>query len=64
MTTQPRGGPYEIAFPKPRWLPLESVIDVQGLRAIGIHELGPKVGVLPPVVMDKIKAALRHALDL
>lgn len=64
MTTQPRGGPYEIAFPKPRWLPLESVIDVQGLRAIGTHELSNRIGVLPVTVMDKVKSALRHALNL
>jgi mRNA interferase MazF len=64
LTTQPRGGLYEVAFPKPRWLPLESVIDVQGLRAIGVHELGHRAGVLPPGIMDKVRTALRHALDL
>ncbi len=64
MTTQARGGPYEVSFDKPRWLPLPSVNDVQGVRAFPTAELGRKLGILSPSVMEKVREALRYSLDL
>lgn len=64
MTTKPRGGRYEVAFVKPRWLPLESVIDVQGVRSMVTVELGRKLGVLPSAVMQEVKTALRYAFEI
>jgi mRNA interferase MazF len=64
MTTKPRGGRYEVEFEKPRWLPLPSVVDIQGLRALSTHDLGHKLGTLGLPTMERIRAALRYALDL
>jgi mRNA interferase MazF len=41
-----------------------SVANVQGIGSIPVARLQRKVGVLPPDVLDRIKQAIRFALEL
>lgn len=64
ITTQNRGSSYEVALPRVRFLREQSYANVQGLQAVQHHELEGPVGRFAPVVMDRIKEALRFAMEL
>jgi mRNA interferase MazF len=63
LTTQNRGSRYEIDLGKLRFLRETSVANVQGIGSIPSVRLQRKIGALPADILDKIKEALRFALD-
>jgi mRNA interferase MazF len=64
LTTQDRGSQYEITLGNLRFLRETSVANIQGIGSIPISRLQRKLGLLPPEVVEKIKRAIRFALDL
>ena len=51
-------------MPKLPFLRLEGVANVQGIGSLPVKRLERKLGVLRAEIMDRIKKALRFALDL
>ena len=64
LTPEERGSRYEVKMPKLPFLRLEGVANVQGVASLPQRRLEHRLGVLPQEVMDRIKDALRFALDL
>ena len=64
FTTSSRDSEYEIAIPKPRWLAKPGVVNLQGLVAMGYHDLGRRLGKLGPGDVAKIKDGLRFVFDI
>ena len=64
LTSEDRGSEYEEEMPKLPFLRLEGVANVQGIGSLPVKRLERKLGVLPKEVMERIKKALRFALDL
>jgi len=64
LTSEDRGSEYKVAMPKLPFLRLEGVANVQGIGSLAVKRLEPRLGVLPTEVMERIKKALRFALDL
>ena len=63
LTTQ-RGSPYEIELGNLRFLRELSVANIQGIGSIPTIRLLRKLGSLSTGTLNKIKQALRAALDL
>ena len=64
LTSENRGSDYEVEMPKLPFLRLEGVANVQGIASLPAKRLDRRLGVLPMEVMQRIKRALRFALDL
>ncbi len=64
LTSQNRGSRYEVAVPRLRFLTLEGVANVQGIASLPLARLERRLGILPVDVLERIKAALRFALEL
>ncbi len=64
LTKESRGSQYEVTMPRVPWLKLQSYANVQAIGAAGFHELTDKRGRFEPVVISKIKEAIRFAFDL
>ena len=64
LTTAYRQSDYEVDIGKPPFLRVQSYVNVRGLQAIQHHELIGPIGRLHPKALEKIRAALRYALDL
>ena len=64
LTSENRGSDYEVEMPKLPFLRLEGVANVQGIASLPAKRLDRRLGVLPMEVMQRIKQALRFALDL
>ena len=64
ITTAYRGSAYEVCIGKPRFLRNISYANIQGLQAIQHHEFSERVGRLDDATMNKIKAAIKYALEL
>lgn len=64
LTTQDRQSEYEVPIPHLPFLRLAGVANVQGLGSLALTRLERKLGVLPRDLMERIKAALRFALDV
>ena len=64
LTSEDRGSEYEVEMPKLSFLRLEGVANVQGIGSLAVKRLERRLGILPAEVMDRIKKALRFALDL
>ena len=64
LTSQIRGQRGEVYLGKPRWLPKESAINVQGLASFDKSKLVRRLGVLTKDQMDKVNDALRDLLGL
>jgi len=64
LTTQDRGSRYEIELGNLRFLRETSVANVQGIGAIPSVRLERKLGSLPGETLEKIKQAVRLALNL
>ena len=64
LTSEDRGSQYEVKMPKLSFLRLEGVANVQGIASLPQRRLERRLGVLPQEVMDRIKNALRFALEL
>ena len=64
LTSEDRGSEYEVDIPKLPFLRGEGVANVQGIGSLAVKRLEGRLGVLPPEVMERIKKALRFAMDL
>lgn len=64
LTSQDRGSDYEVEIPKLPFLHLEGVANIQGIGSLALVRLERHLGVLPKETMDRIKDALRFALEL
>lgn len=64
VTTQNRGSRYEVDLGKLPFLREASFVNVQGIASIPTNRLERKLGRMPPELLEKIKDALRYALDL
>ena len=64
LTSEDRGSGYEVKMPKLTFLRLDGVANVQGIGSLAVKRLERRLGVLPREVMERIKDALRYALDL
>ena len=64
LTSRQRGMRGEVDIGKPRWLPKQSAVNVQGLASIDHHALLRKMGRLPDAQFQMVKAAIRDLLDL
>lgn len=64
ITTAHRGSAYEVELPPRPFFREKSFANVQGLQAIQHHELEGPLGVVFGESLEKVKAALRHAMEL
>ena len=64
LTSEDRGSQYEVKMPKLPFLRLEGVANVQGVASLPQRRLERRLGVLPKETLERIKNALRFALDL
>ena len=64
LTTQNRGSQYEIEVGNLRFLRETSVANVQGIGSIPASRLQRRLGSLSTETLDRIKQAIRLALDL
>jgi len=64
LTSEDRDSEYEVKMPKLPFLRLEGVANVQGIASLPVKRLERRLGVVPAEVMERIKKALRFALDL
>jgi mRNA interferase MazF len=64
MTTQNRGSQYEVDIGKLPFLREASFVNVQGIASIPSVRLERKLGQMHPELLEKVKEALRYALDL
>ena len=64
LTTQYRGSRYEVMLPKLKFLREESTANVQGIGSIAVPRLQYKIGNVSQSVLDKIREALRFALNM
>lgn len=64
LTSQIRGQRGEVPLGKPRWLPKESAVNVQGLASFDPGKLTRRLGTLSADQFDAVKNALRDLLQL
>ena len=64
VTTQNRGSRYEVDLGRLPFLREASFVNVQGIASIPTSRLERKLGRMPAETFEKIKEALRYALDL
>jgi len=64
LTSQIRGLRGEVEIGKPRWLPKQSAVNIQGLASFDRHVLNRKMGQLDTATMERIRTALREILGL
>lgn len=66
MTTRVRGGDYEVALPRVRWMPGtdEGVANVQGLTSVENHRLERRAGLFEPQVICSVRDKIAWLLEL
>src|ERR1051325_8168985 len=66
LTTEIRGGDYEVPIPRVRWMPgaEPGVANVQGLTAIERHRLERRAGRFESPVIRKVREAIAWMLEL
>ena len=64
LTSQNRQTQYEVQMPRVPWLKHQSFANVQAIAAYGHHELLERRGRFDQSALEKIKKAIRWALDL
>jgi mRNA interferase MazF len=64
LTTQNRGTQYEVQMPRVPWLKQQSFANVQAMAAYEHHEFLEHRGRFDQPALEKIKQAIRWALDL
>ena len=64
LTSQNRGSHYEVQMPRVPWLKHQSFANVQAIAAYEHHELRERRGRFEQPVLEKIKDAIRWALEL
>lgn len=64
LTSQIRGQRGEVPLGKPRWLPKESAVNIQGLASFDHNKLSRRMGTLSADQYSAVKTALRELLQL
>lgn len=64
ITTAFRESPYEVELLPAAFLREKSYANVQGLQAIQHHELEGPIGKINPQVLQRIRGALKYAMEL
>jgi mRNA interferase MazF len=66
LTTQIRGGDYEVRIPRVRWMPGadEGVANVQGITSIEYRRLERRSGRFDPSVIAAVRKAIAWMLEL
>jgi mRNA interferase MazF len=66
LTTEIRGGNYEVNIPRVRWLPgaSEGVANIQGITAIEHHRLERRSGQFEPAVVETVRKAIAWMLEI
>lgn len=64
MTTEIRGGAFEISFPKPAWLRQESVVNLLGVAGVDNSKIERRIAAFPADRMLEIESGLRRLLGL
>ncbi len=65
LTTEIKGGSYEVPLPRVRWLPgaLEGVANVQGITAVEHDRLARKAGRFDPPIVQNVRKAVAWMLE-
>ena len=66
LTTQIKGGHYEVPLPRVRWMPGadEGVANVQGIVSVEHHRLERKAGRFDPAVINSARKAIAWMLEI
>jgi len=66
LTTEIRGGDYEVIIPRVRWMPGadQGVANVQGITSIEHRRLERRAGRFEPSVIAEVRKALAWMLEL
>ena len=64
LTSQIRSQRGEVYLGKPRWLPKESAINLQGIASFDPNKRHRRMGKLSPEQLAEVKAALSELFDL
>lgn len=66
LTTEIRGGDYEVGIPRVRWMPgaEEGVANVQGITGIEYRRLERRSGRFDPAVVAQVRNAIAWMLEL
>ena len=66
LTTEIRGGNYEVPIPRVRWMPGadDGAANVQGLTVIEHHRLERRAGRFEEHVIQKVRTRIAWALEL
>jgi mRNA interferase MazF len=64
MTTEVRGGAFEISFPKPAWLRQESVVNLLGVAGVDNSKIERRIAAFAADRMLAIESGLRRLLGL
>jgi mRNA interferase MazF len=64
ITTEKRGGESEVAFPKPRWLAQESVVNLIAIVGVDNAKIGRVLGEVPARTLAAVDDGLARMLGL
>ncbi|HTG44591.1 MAG TPA: type II toxin-antitoxin system PemK/MazF family toxin [Verrucomicrobiae bacterium] len=66
LTTEIRGGNYEVTIPRVRWMPGagQGVANVQGITSVEWHRLERRAGQFDLAVLKKIREAIAWMLQI
>ena len=64
MTTEVRGGEFEVSFPKPPWLRQESVVNLLGIAGVDNIRIERRLAAFPSEKMKEVEAGLTRLLGL
>lgn len=64
ITSAYRGSAYEVELPSRPFFRLKSYANVQGLQAIQHHEMQGPIGTIYGDPLERVREALRFALDI
>jgi mRNA-degrading endonuclease toxin of MazEF toxin-antitoxin module len=66
LTTELKGGQYEVPLPRVKFLPGNDrgVVNIQGITAVEHFRLGRRAGEFFPAVLAQVKDALAYLLEL
>lgn len=64
MTTEIRGDPFEVSFPKPAWLRQQSVVNLLGIAGVDNSRIERRIAAFSSDRMLEIESKLRRLLGL
>lgn len=64
MTTEIRGGEFEVRFPKPAWLRQESVVNALGIAGVDNARIERRLATFPPDRVAELESVLKRMLGL